>query len=115
MEHETSLESLPTHISDSLDAAMFSSQPLQEVLDLVMDTALELVHAQYGSLRWVNRRKRTLELKSIRIASDTRPGSIANIQDLKLDDSSVMAKVVKTKEPQLIPDLSPSWRLYSGH
>ena len=65
MDQEASLYNLPPHISNRLDAAVFSHRPLQEVLDLVLDLALELSHAQYGSLHWVNRRKNTLESKAI--------------------------------------------------
>lgn len=40
MDQEIPQYSLPPEISNRLDAAIFSSRPLQEVLDLVLETAL---------------------------------------------------------------------------
>ena len=105
------LYNLPSHISNSLDAAVFSHRPLQEVLDLVLDLALELSHGQYGSLRWFNRRKNTLELKAIRHSREVSPLATTNKQDFDLSQPSIIAEVVKTGKPQLALDLgTEEWR-----
>lgn len=104
---------LPPEVSNRLDAAMFSSQPLQAVLDLVLDSALELSQAQYGSLRWLNRRKNVLELKAMRIASDTPAHEEANLKDLPLSTATITTVVVKQRRPQRIADLRQASLPYS--
>ena len=93
MDQEAPLYTLPPHISNRLNEAVFSHRPLQEVLDLVLDLALELSHGQYGSLRWFNRRKNTLELKAIRHASKVPPPATTNKQDFDLSQPSTIAEV----------------------
>lgn len=111
MDQETSLYVLPAHINNRLNAAIFSHRPLQQVLDFVLDLALELSRAQYGSLFWVNRRKNVLESKAIRHAPDVSPLATPSKQDFELTQPSIMAEVVKTGTPQLASDLrTEKWR-----
>ena len=59
MAERVSLPDLSSDIIDRLDEAVFSSQPFSQALELVLDTALELLDAQYGSLRlmdWVTKK-----------------------------------------------------------
>ncbi len=111
MDQEAPLYTLPPHISNRLNEAVFSHRPLQEVLDLVLDLALELSRAQYGSLRWFNRRKNTLEWKASRHAPEVPPPVTTNKQDFDLSQPSIMVEVVKTGKPHLASDLgTEEWR-----
>lgn len=103
MEHH-----LPQDLLSSLDDSTLLFRPPREVFELIMDTALDLLRAQYGSLRWVNHREKTLVLKVIR---DTLRATVAsNGGNLRLDlaGPSVMAQVARHKQPLRIPDLEAS-------
>ncbi len=108
---ESAPYSLPPHISNRLDEAVFSSRPLAEVLNLVLDAALELSRAQYGSLRWVNRRENSLELKAQRAVCDAPRLTPEAQRDSELMVTSIMAEVLTRKVPVLVPDLrTASWQ-----
>ena len=103
--------SLPPQISNRLDEAVFSSRPLEEVLNLVLDAALELSRAQYASLRWVNRRENSLELKAQRAADDAQRLTPEAHRDSEFMATSIIAEVLTRKGPVLVPDLrAEAWQ-----
>ena len=105
MYQEDPSENSYRRIYQRLDQAISASQPFKQVLDLVLDAALELTGAYYGSLRLVNYREGQLVSKAIRVT----PGTLIdpeNQRDLPLDGSSVIARVVRDKHPALIDDLT---------
>jgi GAF domain-containing protein len=102
--HEMS-SALPVDITDTLDEAVFVCQDLPQLLALVLSTALQLLGAAYGSLRWLDRRTNTLILEAVQHSAGRtlRP---EDAQRLDLNGPSVVSQVARTKQPLLILDLS---------
>ncbi len=105
LSHEDPAEAISRRIYQRLDQAIAASQPLRQVLDLVLDAALELTGADYGSLRLVNHREGQLVSRAIR----TTPGTLIDPESQRpfpLSAPSVIARVVRDRCPYLINDLT---------
>ena len=103
LDQENVTYTLPPEVSNALDEAIFSSQDTQQVLNFVLDTALNLLHADYGSLWWVNRRTKKMTVMAARYHSGQISTS-EDSQDLDLDGDSVIAQVIRTKKSLDISD-----------
>lgn len=102
---------LTSNVSERLGGAMVSPRPFHEVLDLILDMALNLTEAQYGALYWVNRRQNNLELKAARGPQGELKQNGENGQHIPCDRTSIVTQVAESKKPILVPDLNVgSWR-----
>ena len=103
MDHNAAASSVPPHGRQVLEAAGVSSQTPSQVLDLILDTALDWLNVPYGSLRWVDHHKKMLVLKAGRTAGlALSPG---DAWDLALDGPSIVAEVARTGRPLRIAEL----------
>src|SRR5262249_13909892 len=103
---------LPSEVRDELEEVVFSSLPLRDVWDRILDVALRLLGARYGSLRRVDYRTQKLVLEAFR-GTDARRTPIHN-KEIRLNEKqSVLTKVVSEKKAQLVSDTKEaSWKPY---
>ncbi|MCB8982161.1 MAG: GAF domain-containing protein [Ardenticatenaceae bacterium] len=97
-------ELLPPPIQHYIDELIYSVQEPNQILAYILDIALELLDAENGSLRLVNRHSNQLELRVMRLRSGKQPKPSHTNLDLYGD--SIVAQVVQMKQPLLIDDLS---------
>ncbi|MEM7130548.1 MAG: GAF domain-containing protein [Chloroflexota bacterium] len=97
--------SLPTTVSQALDDVIYSSQDSQQVLNFILDTILNHLGAEYGSLRWVSYLSGKLQLKAVRLRNE-QSMIAANQQEIDLDSNTIVAEVARTQQPRLITDLN---------
>jgi signal transduction histidine kinase/putative methionine-R-sulfoxide reductase with GAF domain len=81
---------------------LFSRLGLEDTLNAILTMALELTGAHYGIFRLIDEGKNKLVTSSFVGVDMQRP----KIEELPIDEHSVMGKVAITKKPALIPDLS---------
>jgi GAF domain-containing protein len=74
---------------------------LEETLDSILQTALEITNAQYGIFRLLDKNGEFLVTRAVTGIRLERP----LVEKLPLDGNSVMAYVARTREPLLISDL----------
>lgn len=83
-----------------------SRSGLQETLDSILQMAMDVIGAEYGSFRLVSEHASVLELAAI--AGD--PPSPEAQFDLPIDETSIMGRVAKRRQPLLVDDvLDEKW------
>src|SRR5689334_3281016 len=90
----------PRQLPEPLD--FDSRQPLESLLNLILNHALSTIDAQAGSLMTVNRRRGILQVRSrLGIPKKGRRGEPV----YELDGNSVASRAVKTRQPILMNNL----------
>lgn len=84
-----------------------SRSSLQETLDSILGTALEITDASYGIFRLVDRNAQYLVTRSFTGIGLAKPA----VENLPINGTSVMGYVARKREPVVIPDLRESpWK-----
>ncbi|MEM7119282.1 MAG: GAF domain-containing protein [Chloroflexota bacterium] len=96
-------------VDSDIDEALFAYQEQGQTLEFLLKTALQLSNAEFGTLRLLDQRTNTLELRAI--ATRTQTCLIREKgHEMELEALNIMASVAKTKKTERIGNLNiPRW------